>query len=99
MDRETQATTGLQEPATGSVRAVYAQDSAALNAALLQVRHPFALSNSTIHSNGNGQNGHGYHVPAFLLENLGDASFRADHRLRYAYLAGAMANGIGSADI
>jgi PfaD family protein len=32
-------------------------------------------------------------------ENLGDASFRADHGLRYAYVAGAMANGIGSCEI
>ena len=29
-------------------------------------------------------------------EFLGDESFRRDHRLRYAYVAGAMANGIGS---
>jgi PfaD family protein len=39
------------------------------------------------------------YVPACRVENLGDPGFRADHRLRYAYLAGAMANGIGSADI
>jgi PfaD family protein len=38
-------------------------------------------------------------VPACRLEDLGDASFRADHGLRYAYVAGAMANGIGSAEI
>src|SRR5262249_13348792 len=38
-------------------------------------------------------------VPAFSLENLGDANFRADHGLRYAYLAGAMANGIGSGEV
>src|SRR4051812_10649188 len=38
-------------------------------------------------------------VPAVRPQDLGDASFRADHRLRYAYLTGAMANGIGSADI
>jgi PfaD family protein len=38
-------------------------------------------------------------VPACPLENLGDASFRADHGLRYAYAGGAMANGIGSAEI
>jgi len=38
-------------------------------------------------------------VPAFRLENLGDAEFRATHRLRYAYVAGAMANGIGSAEV
>jgi PfaD family protein len=38
-------------------------------------------------------------VPSCPLENLGDSTFRADHRLRYAYVTGAMANGIGSADI
>jgi PfaD family protein len=38
-------------------------------------------------------------VPAFLLENLGDRQFCEDHRLRYPYMAGAMANGIGSADL
>lgn len=38
-------------------------------------------------------------VPSVRVEDLGDAAFRADHRLRYAYVAGAMANGIGSADI
>ena len=38
-------------------------------------------------------------VPPCRLEDLGDASFRADHGLRYAYVAGAMANGIGSAEI
>src|SRR5438045_4939978 len=38
-------------------------------------------------------------VPACRLEDLGDASFRAEHGLRYAYVTGAMANGIGSADI
>ncbi len=38
-------------------------------------------------------------VPACRLEDLGDASFRTDHRLRYAYVAGAMANGIGSVEI
>src|SRR5258708_26450474 len=38
-------------------------------------------------------------VPALRLEDLGDAGFRADHGLRYAYVTGALANGIGSADI
>jgi trans-AT polyketide synthase, acyltransferase and oxidoreductase domains len=38
-------------------------------------------------------------VPACSLESLGDPTFRSDRRLRYAYVAGAMANGIGSADI
>lgn len=35
-------------------------------------------------------------VTALKPENLGDESFRRDHRLRYAYVAGAMANGIAS---
>jgi PfaD family protein len=38
-------------------------------------------------------------VPAYRLENLGDATFRADHGLRFAYVAGAMANGIGSTEV
>lgn len=38
-------------------------------------------------------------VPAIMPEQLGDPSFRADHGLRYAYLSGAMANGIGSVEI
>ena len=49
-------------------------------------------------SEGNGA-GREVFVPALRLEDLGDAGFRADHGLRYAYLTGAMANGIGSADI
>ncbi len=39
------------------------------------------------------------HLPAIRPEWLGDASFRAEHGLRYAYVSGAMANGIGSAEI
>jgi PfaD family protein len=39
------------------------------------------------------------YAPACRLEDLGDPTFCADHRIRYPYLAGAMANGIGSADI
>ena len=38
-------------------------------------------------------------VPAVRPHDLGDASFRADHGLRFAYLAGAMANGIGSVEV
>jgi PfaD family protein len=38
-------------------------------------------------------------VPACRPEHLGDPSFCSDHRIRYPYLAGAMANGIGSADV
>jgi PfaD family protein len=35
-------------------------------------------------------------IPGLKAEFLGDESFRRDHRLRYAYAAGAMANGIAS---
>jgi len=39
------------------------------------------------------------YVPAVSPENLGSASFREDHGLKYAYLAGAMAKGISSAEM
>lgn len=38
-------------------------------------------------------------VPAFTAEDLGDASFKEDYRLKYAYKAGAMANGIASTEL
>jgi PfaD family protein len=47
----------------------------------------------------NGTAGRVVFIPPCRAEDLGDAAFCRDHGLRYAYLAGAMANGIGSADI
>ena len=38
-------------------------------------------------------------VPPTRIEQLGDPGFRADHGLRYAYVSGAMAAGIGSETI
>ena len=38
-------------------------------------------------------------VPAFTAEDFGDASFKEDHLLKYAYKGGAMANGIASTDM
>jgi trans-AT polyketide synthase, acyltransferase and oxidoreductase domains len=38
-------------------------------------------------------------LPSIRPESLGDASFREEHGLRYAYVSGAMANGIGSVEI
>jgi PfaD family protein len=38
-------------------------------------------------------------LPACRPEQLGDRTFCDDHRLRYPYVAGAMANGIGSCEI
>lgn len=45
-----------------------------------------------------GERVFGY-LPACRLEQLGDHSFCAEHRLRYPYVSGAMANGIGSVEI
>ena len=39
------------------------------------------------------------YLPACRLEHLGDRAFCAAHRLRYPYVSGAMANGIGSVEI
>lgn len=41
---------------------------------------------------------HAY-APALPIESLGSAVFRQAHRLQYAYIAGAMANGITSTEI
>jgi PfaD family protein len=53
-------------------------------------------------SDWTGANGHGSaraRVPACRLEDLGDASFAADHRIRFPCMSGAMANGIGSVEV
>ena len=39
------------------------------------------------------------YLPPLRLENLGDPGFCRDHRVRYAYAAGAMANGISSVEM
>ncbi len=39
------------------------------------------------------------YLPPMTAEELGDRSFRREHGLRYAYVAGAMANGIASEDL
>ena len=38
-------------------------------------------------------------VPAFTAEDFGEASFKEDYQLKYAYKAGAMANGIASTNL
>src|SRR5262245_51727813 len=63
-------------------------DLASVEEALFDIHRPFTLR----HKNG-------VLVPAYRLEHLGDPGFCAEHGLRYPYVAGAMANGIGSADI
>ena len=89
MDRETFPPLGLRR--AGEPVFVRLSDAVGLDVALADVDVPFLLHG--------GDNGHGLAVPPCSLENLGDPSFRADHGLRYAYAAGAMANGIGSAAI
>ncbi len=39
------------------------------------------------------------YVPACPLENLGDPTFCAAHGIQVPYVAGAMANGIGSVEV
>ena len=57
---------------------------------------------STLTANGDGEPA-GFPLagfaPALLPEQLGDPAFLAAHRLRYAYVAGAMANGIASEEM
>ncbi len=62
----------------------------ALRKLLLQVREPIRLA---------ADDGRDVFVPAVPLERLGDPSFCSDHGLKYAYVTGAMANGIGSVEI
>jgi trans-AT polyketide synthase/acyltransferase/oxidoreductase domain-containing protein len=73
-----------------------------LRAALHDIHQPFfvaeglcVLADGALPSSPSGR----AFVPAVRAEALGDPTFCQDHGLRYAYLAGAMANGIGSADI
>jgi len=72
-----------------------------LERALGDIHHPFTLAVEPGAAHIPALNGHGptAHVPACRLEYLGDPGFCADLGIRYPYLAGAMANGIGSADI
>jgi trans-AT polyketide synthase/acyltransferase/oxidoreductase domain-containing protein len=48
-----------------------------------------------------GEGGHPLvaYAPALTPESLGDATFRADYRVKYAYVAGEMANGIASVEL
>ena len=82
-----------------------ALDESALADALLNLQQPFVLDSRTGTITLTDDRGPvvirpGLHYsPAVRPGDLGEPSFRADHRLRFAYVAGAMANGIGSAEI
>jgi trans-AT polyketide synthase/acyltransferase/oxidoreductase domain-containing protein len=60
-----------------------AADPVSLRAALRDLKRPVLAGNAS--------------APALLPEQLGDPEFRREHRVRYAYATGAMANGIASA--
>ena len=45
------------------------------------------------------RSGSDYHLPRAPLASLGDPSFCRDHKLKYPYVAGAMANGIASEEL
>src|ERR1700677_3169698 len=71
-----------------------------LERALGNLRHGFRVDAATRRIVDAGEESAGaIAVPPLHLENLGDHQFCKDHQLRYPYLAGAMANGIGSAEI
>ena len=101
MDRQTLPRPWLRE-AEGNLRAVPVTDAAAVDEALARLDAPFRVRPAAASLNGSGDTPMPpdvVAVPALPMENLGDPTFRADQRLRYAYVAGAMANGIGSAEI
>lgn len=90
---------------------VPATGEAAVRNALLHLRHPVYLiqykKNIAVSQEGSmifGENViHDQHVlpiigfaPGLLPENLGDPNFRSFYGLKYAYIIGAMANGISS---
>ncbi|MFH2202813.1 MAG: PfaD family polyunsaturated fatty acid/polyketide biosynthesis protein [Elusimicrobiota bacterium] len=87
-----------------------AADAEGLRAALIKLNEPFYVLD-TDHGPAAaaggaavfGPGGEGLpvlaHAPAGLPAALGDPAFLRDHGLRFAYVSGAMANGIGSAEI
>ena len=95
----------------GGAIAVSADDMASAVRAVRRPLYAFGVDGSTGLSNAGrcvigadaAAIGRSYPLTAFVPpigpESLGDASFRSDYGLKYAYLAGAMANGIGSCEI
>jgi trans-AT polyketide synthase, acyltransferase and oxidoreductase domains len=90
-----------------------ALDPAAINQAVQAIHQPLYIINTTqgyaLGVGGSGAIGAepqlaqaypviGY-VPPTYAENLGDITFSLDHGIRFPYVSGGMAAGIGSADI
>jgi len=63
-------------------------DSDSLEAGLSRLSEPLSLE-KPVHAQ----------VPSCRPQDLGDPAFRAEYGLKYAYVTGAMANGIGSVEI
>ncbi len=96
--------------AWSSIGGTLALDAASVSESLHDIAAPLMIVNTTqglaLGRGGSGQFGvapndsHPFplvgFVPPASTERLGDESFRADHGLRYAYVSGAMAAGIGS---
>ena len=96
--------------AWSSTGGTLALDAASVSESLHDIAAPLMIVNTTqglaLGRGGSGQFGvapndsHPFplvgFVPPASTEQLGDESFRADHGLRYAYVSGAMAAGIGS---
>ena len=84
----------------------------AVQAALMDLQAPFWLEQETGHHDGSRglfiteglvppakPTSQKAFVPGLPVHQLGDPSFIEDHGLRFAYVAGSMANGIASADM
>lgn len=85
--------------AANGTRSVHPNTDTGLERALCSIRLAFTWGAGSSGQEGSNGESEAAFVPAYPLEQLGDPAFRTEHRLRYAYVAGAMANGIGSAEI
>ncbi len=70
-------------PSPASADAI--SQAVSLRAALRDLKHPVRAGTAS--------------APSLLPEQLGDPEFRREHRVRYAYATGAMANGIASVEL
>jgi PfaD family protein len=112
VERETAAKSALGKGLVGPAvlgDAIDPHDEPALKKALTDIRQPFRLRQApsmkeserlrVFDADSPQPSLPDIQVPAYRLENLGDPGFCTDHGLRFPYVAGAMANGIGSVEI
>jgi|AMFO01.1.fsa_nt_gi PfaD family protein len=95
LDPAERAVPRAQEPAGTRGELASALEGTDLVAALHDPARPLWVSATGIHD----QPAEGGAIPPVSPESLGADSFRAAHGVRAAYVAGAMAGGIGSAEI